>query len=102
MATIPVRLSNETDSQYIARLTAELSRAKTKTDDGLKVSEKGAISVYGHGRFPVTLYFEQWKALLMKQGGMSEDQFNASPIGQFGERNRSSLKTKADTEKASA
>ena len=30
----------------------------------LKVSEKGALSVYGLGRFPVTLYKEQWKRLL--------------------------------------
>ncbi len=30
----------------------------------LKVSEKGAVSVYGLGRFPVTLYKEQWKRLL--------------------------------------
>jgi hypothetical protein len=30
----------------------------------LKVSEKGAVSVYGLGRFPVTLYKEQWEKLL--------------------------------------
>jgi hypothetical protein len=30
----------------------------------LKVSEKGAVSVYGLGRFPVTLYKEQWAKLL--------------------------------------
>ena len=30
----------------------------------LKVSEKGALSVYGLGRFPVTLYREQWEKLL--------------------------------------
>jgi hypothetical protein len=30
----------------------------------LKVSEKGAVSVYGMGRFPVTLYKEQWLKLL--------------------------------------
>ena len=30
----------------------------------LKVSEKGALSVYGMGRFPVTLYKEQWKRLI--------------------------------------
>jgi hypothetical protein len=30
----------------------------------LKVSEKGALSVYGLGRFPVTLYKEQWEKLL--------------------------------------
>ena len=31
----------------------------------LNVSEKGALSVYGPGRFPVTLYREQWKKLGM-------------------------------------
>jgi hypothetical protein len=30
----------------------------------MKVSEKGALSVYGMGRFPVTLYKEQWLRLL--------------------------------------
>jgi hypothetical protein len=30
----------------------------------IKVSEKGAVSVYGLGRFPVTLYQEQWEKLL--------------------------------------
>jgi len=35
----------------------------------LKVSEKGALSIYGMGRFPVTLYKEQWLRLL----DMSED-----------------------------
>ncbi len=31
---------------------------------GFKVSEKGGVSVYGLGRFPVTLYYEQWVRLL--------------------------------------
>jgi hypothetical protein len=35
----------------------------------LKVSEKGGLSVYGLGRFPVTLYREQWEKLL----GLSDD-----------------------------
>jgi len=30
----------------------------------MKVSEKGGVSVYGLGRFPVTLYKEQWNRLL--------------------------------------
>lgn len=34
----------------------------------LKVSEKGAVSVYGLGRFPVTLYKEQWEKLLFISG----------------------------------
>jgi len=34
----------------------------------LKVSKKGAVSVYGLGRFPVTLYKEQWLSLLAITG----------------------------------
>ena len=36
----------------------------TSPDARMKVSEKGALSVYGMGRFPVTLYKEQWLKLL--------------------------------------
>jgi hypothetical protein len=49
-----------------------------------KVSEKGGISVYGLGRFPVTLYYEQWIRLL--------DQ--ADQIRAFMEENKSHLKMK--------
>ena len=54
-------------------LKAELERLRTENDalkkgrsEGVrvKVSEKGAVSVYGMGRFPVTLYKEQWLKLL--------------------------------------
>ena len=52
----------------LERLRAENAALKaTKTAAGslsLKVSEKGALSVYGMGRFPVTLYKEQWLKLL--------------------------------------
>jgi hypothetical protein len=50
----------------------------------VKVSEKGALSVYGLGRFPVTLYREQWEKLL----GM------ANEIRQFIEENDDRLKKK--------
>ena len=49
------------------RLRAENEALKRPTARGqmsLKVSEKGALSVYGLGRFPVTLYREQWEKLL--------------------------------------
>ncbi len=49
-----------------------------------KVSEKGGVSVYGLGRFPVTLYYEQWIRLL--------DQ--ADQLREFLETNKSSLKMK--------
>ena len=50
----------------LERLRAENARVKGKEKGGLtlKVSEKGAVSVYGMGRFPVTLYKEQWLRLL--------------------------------------
>lgn len=50
----------------IERLKAENEalKAPTRGQISLKVSEKGAVSVYGMGRFPVTLYKEQWEKLL--------------------------------------
>ena len=52
--------------EEIARLRAENERLKDQrqTRVSLKVSEKGGVSVYGLGRFPVTLYKEQWAKLL--------------------------------------
>jgi len=50
----------------LARLKEENERLKARQTKGmsLKVSEKGGLSVYGLGRFPVTLYKEQWTKLL--------------------------------------
>ena len=50
----------------VERLRAENERLKAQRTRGvsLKVSEKGGVSVYGLGRFPVTLYKEQWARLL--------------------------------------
>jgi len=50
----------------LARLKEEneLLKARSVRGTSLKVSEKGALSVYGLGRFPVTLYKEQWQKLL--------------------------------------
>ena len=50
----------------LARLKAENERLKRQQASplSLKVSVKGALSVYGLGRFPVTLYKEQWARLL--------------------------------------
>jgi hypothetical protein len=55
----------------LERLRAENAALKARGAKGvsLKVSEKGAVSVYGLGRFPVTLYQEQWLKLL----DMAED-----------------------------
>jgi hypothetical protein len=51
----------------LERLKAENEALKKPAARGtisFKVSEKGAVSVYGLGRFPVTLYKEQWEKLL--------------------------------------
>lgn len=50
----------------LERLRAENESLKKGTARGvsLKVSEKGGLSVYGLGRFPITLYKEQWTRLL--------------------------------------
>lgn len=50
----------------LARLQAENEQLKAKKAGQLsfKVSSKGALSVYGLGRFPVTLYVGQWKRLI--------------------------------------
>ncbi|HLK11456.1 MAG TPA: hypothetical protein VKW76_08745 [Candidatus Binatia bacterium] len=55
----------------LERLRAENERLKRAASHGVtfKVSEKGAVSVYGLGRFPVTLYQEQWTKLL----GMADE-----------------------------
>lgn len=52
--------------QELERLKAENAALKARSAKGLsmKVSEKGAVSIYGLGRFPVTLYKEQWGKLL--------------------------------------
>ncbi len=72
----------------IERLKAENDALKKKVPGkqgiSLKVSEKGAISVYGMGRFPVTLYMEQWLKLM----DMSED------IRTFIKENEGKLKKK--------
>jgi hypothetical protein len=71
----------------LERLKAENAALKAKPARGaisMKVSEKGALSVYGMGRFPVTLYKEQWSKLME----MREE------ILKFIEDNNERLKTK--------
>ena len=63
-------MAEETAEQKLARLEAENRALKEQIDQRkpgelrLKISEKGGLSVYGLGRFPVTLYKEQWTRLL--------------------------------------
>jgi hypothetical protein len=65
---------------------AELEKKGGKRGGSLefRVGEKGGVSVYGLGRFPVTLYYEQWIRLL--------DQ--AENLRSFLEENKSKLKLK--------
>jgi hypothetical protein len=71
----------------IERLRAENEALKRSSSKGLslRVSEKGALSVYGLGRFPVTLYKEQWLRLL----DLTDD------IKSFIKQNEEQLKSKA-------
>jgi hypothetical protein len=48
----------------IADLERQAGQRKSAGALSFKVSDKGAVSVYGMGRFPVTLYYEQWLRLL--------------------------------------
>jgi hypothetical protein len=62
-------MAEETAEQKLARLEAENRALKEQIERKpgelrLKISEKGGLSVYGLGRFPVTLYKEQWTRLL--------------------------------------
>jgi transposase-like protein len=70
----------------LERLRAENAQLKNKDKGGLtlKVSEKGGLSLYGMGRFPVTLYKEQWLRILA----------SAPEIEAFIRENESKLKTK--------
>jgi hypothetical protein len=70
----------------LERLKAENEALKNRSSKAvsMKVSEKGGVSVYGLGRFPVTLYKEQWIRLL----DMADD------IRSFIEENESKLKAK--------
>lgn len=57
---------DESGDAELARLRAENEALKARVQRGthLRVSDKGGVSVYGLGRFPVTLYKEQWLRLL--------------------------------------
>jgi hypothetical protein len=59
-------MTDENIQGELERLRAENAALKARGTRGvsLKVSEKGGVSVYGLGRFPVTLYKEQWTKLL--------------------------------------
>ena len=79
-------MTMEQMTQEFLRLKAENERLKANktTSGGIKVSPKGAVSVYGLGRFPVTLYASQWSELFAK----------SDEIAQFISNNTALLKTK--------
>lgn len=64
-------MSEEDLKAELERLRSENAALKKGAATGIsmKISEKGAVSIYGMGRFPVTLYKEQWLKLL----DMSDD-----------------------------
>lgn len=59
-------MSDDDLKAELEKLRAENEQLKRRQTRGvsLKVSEKGGVSVYGMGRFPITLYKEQWLKLL--------------------------------------
>jgi len=79
-------MTPEQMKEELERLRIENEALKKRSEKGLslKVSQKGGVSVYGLGRFPVTLYKEQWEKLL----DMSDD------IRAFIQENEPQLKTK--------
>ena len=76
--------TNEELKARIAELEKQVSGKRTGRIE-FKVSEKGGVSVYGLGRFPVTLYYEQWQRLL----GAADD------LRAFLETNKDKLKLKS-------
>jgi hypothetical protein len=50
--------------ERLAQLEKQVETKKRSGTLDFRVSEKGGVSVYGLGRFPVTLYYEQWTRLL--------------------------------------
>ena len=79
-------MAEPTYEELKARLAELEKQGGTRRTGALefRVSEKGGVSVYGLGRFPVTLYYEQWTRLLEA----------ADKLREFLEENKSKLKLK--------
>ena len=79
-------MSEPTKEELMAKIAELEKKAEGRKKGALefRVGEKGGVSVYGLGRFPVTLYYEQWVRLL----DMSKD------LREFLEENKHRLKLK--------
>lgn len=79
-------MSEPTKEELLAKIAELEKKAEGRKKGALefRVGEKGGVSVYGLGRFPVTLYYEQWVRLLDA----------ASDLREFLEENKNRLKLK--------
>jgi hypothetical protein len=77
-------MAEPTYEELKAQLEALKAKESRSGNMSFKVSDKGGVSVYGLGRFPVTLYYEQWLKLLDR----------AQDLRDFLEENKSKLKLK--------
>jgi hypothetical protein len=75
-------MTEPTYEELKAQLAALEAKQQRTGSMSFKVSDKGGVSVYGLGRFPVTLYYEQWLKLLDR----------AQELRDFLEANKSKLK----------
>jgi hypothetical protein len=80
-------MAEPSKEELMARIAELENQVGSKKQGSLefKVGEKGGVSVYGLGRFPVTLYYEQWVRLLDSADGLRA----------FLEENKSKLKLKS-------
>ncbi len=80
-------MTEPTKEELLMRIAELEKEVKTRKSGDLefRVSDKGGVSVYGLGRFPVTLYYEQWVRLLDR----------ADALRAFLEENKSKLKLRA-------
>jgi hypothetical protein len=77
-------MAEPTYEELKAKLAELEAKQQRRGSIDFRVSEKGGVSVYGLGRFPVTLYYEQWIRLLDR----------AQELREFLEENKSKLKLK--------
>jgi hypothetical protein len=77
-------MTEPTYEELKAQLAALEAKQQRTGSMSFKVSDKGGVSVYGLGRFPVTLYYDQWLKLLDR----------AQELRDFLEANKSKLKLK--------